>query len=37
MYDLFLPASYAALGFKSPIVTWGNGTRRETGHRFGLP
>jgi hypothetical protein len=26
IYDLFRPASYAALGFKSPIVTWGNGT-----------
>jgi len=25
-YDLFYPADYAALGFKSPIVTWGNGT-----------
>jgi hypothetical protein len=25
-YDLYYPASYAALGFKSPIVTWGNGT-----------
>ncbi len=24
--DLFYPANYAALGFKSPIVTWGNGT-----------
>ena len=26
IYDLFYPADYAALGFKSPIVTWGNGT-----------
>ncbi len=26
IYDLFYPASYPALGFKSPIVTWGNGT-----------
>jgi predicted dienelactone hydrolase len=26
IYDLFYPANYAALGFKSPIVTWGNGT-----------
>jgi len=25
-YDLFYPSDYAALGFKSPIVTWGNGT-----------
>ena len=25
-YDLFYPARYAALGFRSPIVTWGNGT-----------
>ena len=25
-YDEYYPASYAALGFKSPIVTWGNGT-----------
>jgi hypothetical protein len=31
MYDLFLPASYAALGFKSPIVTWGNGTGAKPG------
>ena len=27
IYDLFYPADYAALGFKSPIVTWGNGDR----------
>lgn len=26
IYDEYYPASYAALGFKSPIVTWGNGT-----------
>ena len=26
IYDLFYPSHYAALGFKSPIVTWGNGT-----------
>jgi hypothetical protein len=25
-YDLYYPSSYAALGFQSPIVTWGNGT-----------
>ena len=25
-YDLFYPRDYAALGFASPIVTWGNGT-----------
>ena len=25
-YDLYRPAHYAALGFQSPIVTWGNGT-----------
>jgi hypothetical protein len=25
-YDLYYPARYAALDFKSPIVTWGNGT-----------
>ena len=25
-YDLFYPRHYRALGFKSPIVTWGNGT-----------
>jgi hypothetical protein len=24
-YDLYYPADYAALGFKSPILTWGNG------------
>jgi pimeloyl-ACP methyl ester carboxylesterase len=26
IYDLYYPEDYAALGFKSPIVTWGNGT-----------
>ena len=26
IYDVFRPSDYAALGFKSPIVTWGNGT-----------
>jgi hypothetical protein len=26
VYDLFYPRGYAALGFASPIVTWGNGT-----------
>jgi hypothetical protein len=26
IYDLFYPANYRALRFKSPIVTWGNGT-----------
>lgn len=26
IYDLYYPGSYASLGFKSPIVTWGNGT-----------
>jgi pimeloyl-ACP methyl ester carboxylesterase len=25
-YDVFRPSHYTALGFKSPIVTWGNGT-----------
>jgi pimeloyl-ACP methyl ester carboxylesterase len=25
-YDVFRPSDYAALGFKSPIITWGNGT-----------
>ena len=25
-YDVYRPADYAALGFPSPIVTWGNGT-----------
>lgn len=26
IYDLYRPEDYAALGFQSPIVTWGNGT-----------
>jgi pimeloyl-ACP methyl ester carboxylesterase len=26
IYDLYYPSNYAALGFRSPIVTWGNGT-----------
>lgn len=26
IYDLYYPQDYAALGFQSPIVTWGNGT-----------
>ena len=26
VYDLYYPRNYGALGFKSPIVTWGNGT-----------
>jgi len=26
IYDLYYPGDYAALGFQSPIVTWGNGT-----------
>jgi pimeloyl-ACP methyl ester carboxylesterase len=25
-YDVFRPSRYTALGFRSPIVTWGNGT-----------
>ena len=25
-YDVFRPADYEGIGFKSPIVTWGNGT-----------
>lgn len=25
-YDLFYPLNYRTVGFKSPIVTWGNGT-----------
>jgi hypothetical protein len=32
IYDLFYPASYAAVGFKSPIVTWGNGTGGKPGN-----
>jgi hypothetical protein len=31
VYDLFYPSNYAALGFKSPIVTWGNGTGGNPG------
>jgi hypothetical protein len=31
IYDLFYPSSYPALGFKSPIVTWGNGTDATPG------
>ncbi|HEY1000542.1 MAG TPA: hypothetical protein VGD83_12945 [Streptosporangiaceae bacterium] len=26
IYDVFRPSDYSALGFQSPIVTWGNGT-----------
>ena len=26
IYDVFRPSNYSALGFTSPIVTWGNGT-----------
>lgn len=26
IYDLYYPDDYAALGFQSPIITWGNGT-----------
>jgi hypothetical protein len=31
IYDLYYPSNYAALGFKSPIVTWGNGTGGTPG------
>ena len=31
IYDLFYPSDYGALGFKSPIVTWGNGTGGTPG------
>jgi hypothetical protein len=31
IYDVFYPSSYPALGFKSPIVTWGNGTGGAPG------
>jgi len=31
IYDLFYPGDYAALGFKSPIVTWGNGSGGTPG------
>jgi pimeloyl-ACP methyl ester carboxylesterase len=30
-YDVFRPSHYVALGFKSPIVTWGNGTNATPG------
>jgi hypothetical protein len=30
-YDVFRPAHYAALGFQSPIVTWGDGTNATPG------
>jgi pimeloyl-ACP methyl ester carboxylesterase len=30
-YDVFRPAHYDKLGFKSPIVTWGNGTNATPG------
>jgi len=26
VYDLYYPSNYNSVGFKSPIVTWGNGT-----------
>jgi len=26
IYDVYRPSDYAALGFASPIITWGNGT-----------
>jgi len=26
IYDLYYPDDYAALGFQSPVITWGNGT-----------
>jgi hypothetical protein len=31
IYDLYYPSHYAALGFTSPIVTWGNGTGGTPG------
>lgn len=31
IYDLFYPSNYAAVGVKSPIVTWGNGTGSTPG------
>jgi hypothetical protein len=31
IYDLFYPSNYAALGFKSPVITWGNGTGSAPG------
>jgi len=30
-YDIFRPVDYDKLGFKSPIVTWGNGTNATPG------
>ena len=36
IYDLFYPSNYAALGFKSPIVTWQR-DRRDTGQGLDLP
>ncbi len=32
-YDVYRPSSYSRLGFKSPIVTWGNGTN-ATPHMY---
>jgi hypothetical protein len=31
IYDLFYPSDYVVLGFKSPIITWGNGTNATPG------
>jgi hypothetical protein len=31
IYYLYYPSDYAALGFKSPIITWGNGTDATPG------
>jgi pimeloyl-ACP methyl ester carboxylesterase len=31
IYDLFYPSDYSVLGFKSPIITWGNGTDGAPG------
>lgn len=31
IYDLYYPSDYASLGFKSPIITWGNGTGATPG------
>jgi hypothetical protein len=36
IYDLFYPSDYGALGFKSPIVTWGNGTLGTPAQVSGL-
>jgi pimeloyl-ACP methyl ester carboxylesterase len=30
-YDVFRPSPYGRIGFKSPIVTWGNGTSATPG------